>query len=243
MRRTMRGGIALLLIPMLGACAGGDAPADDEAMDAAGDVAATDETMDADATDAMANETMGGLLEPNLASQDELAAVPGMTAEAARAVIDGRPYANALALDAVLAGHLDEAAREQVYAHVWVPLDLNSASEEEILLVPGVGDRMAHEFEEYRPYDGMARFRREMAKYVDDEEVERLAQYVFVPIDLNSATDEQILAIPGVGSRMLREFREYRPYENIEEFRREMGKYVDEDEVARLERYVYVGGN
>ena len=37
---------------------------------------------------------------------------------------------------------------------------------------------------------------------------------------------------------MLHEFKEYRPYRAIEQFRREIGKYVDEQEVARLERYV-----
>jgi hypothetical protein len=40
---------------------------------------------------------------------------------------------------------------------------------------------------------------------------------------------------------MLREFKEYRPYENMEKFRREIGKYVDSKEVARLERYVTIG--
>jgi hypothetical protein len=39
---------------------------------------------------------------------------------------------------------------------------------------------------------------------------------------------------------MLREFKEYRPYTNIEQFRREIGKYVSKDEVARLERYVLI---
>jgi len=37
---------------------------------------------------------------------------------------------------------------------------------------------------------------------------------------------------------MLREFKEYRPYTSIEQFRREIGKYVNAKEVARLERYV-----
>ena len=73
---------------------------------------------------------------------------------------------------------------------------------------------------------------------MDDDEVARLEQYVFVPIDLNSASDEEILSIPGVGRRMLHEFKEYRPYRSIEQFRREIGKYVSEREVARLERYV-----
>jgi DNA uptake protein ComE-like DNA-binding protein len=59
-------------------------------------------------------------------------------------------------------------------------------------------------------------------------------------IDLNTATDAEILAIPGMGPRMLREFKEYRPYTSMEQFRREIGKYVSKDEVARLEQYVYI---
>jgi DNA uptake protein ComE-like DNA-binding protein len=59
-------------------------------------------------------------------------------------------------------------------------------------------------------------------------------------ININTATDAEILAIPGVGQRMLREFKEYRPYTSIEQFRREIGKYVDKAEVARLEQYIYI---
>ena len=83
-------------------------------------------------------------------------------------------------MDSVLAGSLDEAQREAVYRHLWKRIDLNNASEEEILLIPGVGDRMAHEFDEYRPYDGIERFRREIGKYVDEEEVARLEQNVAI---------------------------------------------------------------
>jgi predicted DNA-binding helix-hairpin-helix protein len=99
---------------------------------------------------------------------------------------------------------------------------------------------MLHEFQEYRPYRALAQFRREIGKYVDDKEVARLEQYVFVPIDLNTATDADILSIPGLGQRMLREFKEYRPYKAMQQFRREIGKYVDDKEVARLERYVTI---
>lgn len=61
-----------------------------------------------------------------------------------------------------------------------------------------------------------------------------------VPININTATDVEILRIPGVGPRMLREFKEYRPYTSIEQFRREIGKYVDKAEVARLEKYIVI---
>jgi DNA uptake protein ComE-like DNA-binding protein len=75
---------------------------------------------------------------------------------------------------------------------------------------------------------------------VDDTELARLEQYVFVPLDLNTASDADILTIPGLGPRMLHEFQEYRPYHAMPQFRREMGKYVDDNEVARLERYVTI---
>jgi DNA uptake protein ComE-like DNA-binding protein len=61
-----------------------------------------------------------------------------------------------------------------------------------------------------------------------------------VPININTATDAEILRIPGVGPRMLREFKEYRPWTSIEQFRREIGKYVDKAEVARLEKYIVI---
>ncbi|MFL5570968.1 MAG: ComEA family DNA-binding protein [Gemmatimonadaceae bacterium] len=66
------------------------------------------------------------------------------------------------------------------------------------------------------------------------------ASGTIVPININTATDAEILRIPGVGPRMLREFKEYRPYTSIEQFRREIGKYVDKAEVARLEQYIVI---
>jgi DNA uptake protein ComE-like DNA-binding protein len=119
-------------------------------------------------------------------------------------------------------------------------MNLNTTPEEDFMLVPGVGKKMAHEFEEYRPYKKIAQFRREMGKYVDEAEIARYEKYVFVPVELNTATEEEILALPGVGKKMAHEFEEYRPYKNMEQFRREIGKYVDDKELARLERLVYL---
>ena len=60
-------------------------------------------------------------------------------------------------------------------------------------------------------------------------------------LDLNTATEDQLLAtIPGFGSRMVREFLEYRPYTTIAQFRKEIGKYVSADVVTEYEKYVYV---
>jgi DNA uptake protein ComE-like DNA-binding protein len=181
-----------------------------------------------------------GLLNPNLASAAEIAAVPGLGEAAAGAIIEGRPFLRMADLHAVVSQHASEGGIEGIYRAMWVPIDLNDVTDAEILLIPGVGARMLREFREYSPYAALAQFHREIGKYVDDDELARLEQYVYVRIDLNTASDEAIVSIPGVGPRMLREFREYRPYTAMAQFRREMGKYVDDSEVERLARYVEV---
>ena len=180
------------------------------------------------------------ILNPNVADEDQLEGVIHLDPGLVRDIVDGRPFPGAAELDVLLSGSLNESQRAEVYGQLFVPINLNSATEDEILLIPGVGRRMAHEFEEYRPYSSLEQFRREIGKYVDEEEVARLEQYVFVPLDLNSASEADFAGIPGVGRRMVHEFLEYRPYRNMEQFRREIGKYVDDAEVARLERYMTI---
>ena len=187
--------------------------------------------------------TNPNLLNPNLATEEELSSVPHVGAAGAAKILDGRPWLSVAVLDAALGAELTEEQRDTVYARLWLPINLNDATDAEIRLIPGVGARMAHEFEEYRPYVALAQFRREIGKYVDDNELGRLEQYVFVPLDLNSASSEQLGTIPGIGPRMIHEFEEYRPYVAINQFRREIGKYVDDDEVARFERYVVIEGH
>jgi DNA uptake protein ComE-like DNA-binding protein len=178
------------------------------------------------------------MLDPNLATEQQLAAVPHLTPALVKSILDKRPFLSMTELHAVLSPALGRSQLAEAYARLWVHLNLNTASKDEILLIPGVGNRMLHEFEEYRPYKTLAQFRREIGKYVKDDELARLESYVFVPVNLNTASDADILSIPGVGNRMLHEFKEYRPYRDMAQFRREIGKYVNEKEVARLERYV-----
>jgi DNA uptake protein ComE-like DNA-binding protein len=179
-----------------------------------------------------------GLVNPDLASDKELLALPHMNATIVKGIMERRPFVRMADLDSFLAQSLNKEQMAELYRKMFVQINLNTATEEEILMIPGTGKRMLREFLEYRPYKTLAQFHKEIGKYVDDKELARLEQYVFVPINLNTASDEDILSIPGAGKRMVREFKEYRPYTNIEKFRKEIGKYVDKKEVARLERYV-----
>ena len=181
-----------------------------------------------------------GVLNQNIATAEELSELSHISSSLAEDIINNRPFLTMEDFDNLLSESLDEDQRTDLFVHLFVPINLNAASEDEIMLVPGIGKRMQHEFEEYRPYSNLVQFRREIGKYVDDDEVARFEQYVFVPIDLNTGSEEDILSIPGMGRRMLHEFEEYRPYRNIAQFRREIGKYVDNNEVARLERYIVI---
>ena len=179
--------------------------------------------------------------DANTVAEAELAALPHMNAARAAALVAARPFLSATALDQFLGKQgLSADQRKELYARLFVQLNLNNTTNDEIMLIPGMGARMVREFNEYKPYKSLAVFQKEIAKYVKPDELARLEQYVFVPIDLNTASDADILSIPGLGNRMLREFKEYRPYKSIEQFRKEIGKYVNQKEVARLERYVTI---
>jgi len=102
-----------------------------------------------------------------------------------------------------------EAGKRAVTAE---KINLNEAPIEEFLTIPGVGDRMAREFDEYRPYVSIAQFRREMAKYVDEETIAGYEDHVYVPIDINAsdaATVAQILGLDEAGAEQVVAARPY----------------------------------
>lgn len=118
------------------------------------------------------------VLDANTATLEEMATLPYMDDVLAGVVINNRPYVNIGELNHLLSSDLDDDQLEELYGRLFVSINLNDAKSSDILLIPGVGTRMAHEFEEYRPYSSMEQFRREMGKYVDEQEVARLEQYV-----------------------------------------------------------------
>ena len=122
-----------------------------------------------------------GFLDPNLATAAALNALPGMSDSVTLAVIAGRPYGGMLALDRVLARHLSAQWRDSVYTRMWIPVDLNTASSDEIMLIPGMDSRLRYELEEYRPYDGIEEFRRDIGEQLDPEEAARLERYIILP--------------------------------------------------------------
>jgi DNA uptake protein ComE-like DNA-binding protein len=182
-----------------------------------------------------------GVVDANNVAEVELAKMPGLTPAIAKALVAARPFDSITALNTFLLGQkLTQDQANALYRQMFVHINLNTASAAEIMLIPGAGKRMAHEFEEYRPWKTYAQFDKEIGKYVDKAEVARLAQYTFIPLNLNTASEADFMTIPGVGKRMAHEFDEYRPWKTQAQFEKEIGKYVDAKEVKRLWRFVFI---
>ena len=175
------------------------------------------------------------VLNANLATESDLVAL-GLSEEVVQKLLAARPFLSIADFNSII--ELENT--EELFKKIFVPFNLNTTEEKDFKMIPGVGDKMAHEFEEYRPYTSILQFKREIGKYVDEQEVARYLDYVFVPVELNTSSEDDIKALPGIGKKMTHEFLEYRPYKNLAQFRKEIGKYVDDKELTRLERLVYL---
>ena len=112
-------------------------------------------------------------------------------------------------------------------------LNLNTASRDEFLAkVPNLGDRMVHEFEEYRPYKSIQQFRREMLKYVPQAKIDEYERYVFVPVDENAADAATLQQLPGLDEKEAAELAAGRPYASREAFVAKLAEKVSPEDLA-----------
>jgi hypothetical protein len=187
-----------------------------------------------------------GLVEPNVATDSAMLALPGMNAAVVGSLKAARPILSAVTLDSILATKaLTKAQRSALYGRMFVHVDLNRGTDAELLLVPGVDARTLAAVKAGRPYKTLEQFQAVVTKASNANEARRLEQYVFIPIDLNTWTDPIMdsFASIGVGTRQWkREFAEYRPWTSMEQFDRNIGKYLRSrpEELQRLKRYVII---
>src|SRR6185369_215441 len=105
-------------------------------------------------------------LNPNTARADELAAVAGVTSTLTAAIQAQRPFKTMVEFDKLVRQSLPVDQTKALYEQLFIPIDLNTASKDEIALIPGMSQRMIGEFMEYRPYTTIDTFNREIGKYV-----------------------------------------------------------------------------
>jgi len=117
-------------------------------------------------------------------------------------------------------------------------LNLDTASETEFLTIPGMTNRMVHEFMEYRPYKSIQQFRKEMSKYVSPAVIAEYEKYVFVPISQNGADVATLQQIPGLDAAEAEALIAGRPYASPEAFEAKLAEKVSADELAVGKTYI-----
>lgn len=187
-----------------------------------------------------------GLVEPNVAADSTVAALPGMPAHTVQALKEARPILSAVALDSILASHgLTKAQRTALYPKMFVHVDVNRGTDAETMLIPGMDAKKLAAVKAGRPWKSFDAFQAAVTKAASAAEAARLEQYFFIPIDLNTFTESIMDSFASIGvgtSRWKREFAEYRPWTSMAQFEREIGKYVRgrPTELKRLQRYVII---
>ena len=117
-------------------------------------------------------------------------------------------------------------------------LNLNTASDDAFLTVPGVGNRMLREFKEYRPYTTILQFRREIGKYVDEAQVAAYEQYVFMPVDVNAADAATLMQLPVVDETIADALIAARPFADHDAFLTTLSTHVSADQLAAASAYL-----
>ena len=118
-------------------------------------------------------------------------------------------------------------------------LNINTASSNDLLkTIPGMGNRMVHEFEEYRPYKSIQQFRREIGKYVKPEQVAEYEKYIFVPITVNDADAPTLQQIPGLDANEAQALMAARPFASNEAFLTKLSGSVSAAELAVAKTYL-----
>jgi DNA uptake protein ComE-like DNA-binding protein len=165
--------------------------------------------------------------DANAVAESELASYPNMTPAIAKALVAKRPFLSIKDLNAfLLAQGLTQAQANEFYSKAFVHINLNTATGEEILLVPNAGKRMVREFDEYRPWKTYAQFDKEIGKYVGAEATAKLAQYTFIPIDANTASDEVLMTLPGANAALVAKIKAGRPYKTAADLEAATSKAV-----------------
>ena len=118
-------------------------------------------------------------------------------------------------------------------------LNLNTVTGDELLAtIPGFGNRMVREFQEYRPYLSIQQFRKEIGKYVDDAQVAEYEKYVYVPIAINDSDSATLQQIPGLDAAEAETLISGRPYTSTDAFITQLSTLVSTEELEIAKSYL-----
>ena len=186
-------------------------------------------------------------VDPSQATEASFQQLPGVSTDDAAELVKGVPYADDLAFSSALAQYVsaEQAAAAQAFLTstatdkaIWILYNLDTATDEQFLSIPGVGDNMAGEFNEYRPYASVLEFRQEIGKYVSEEEVAEYEKYLFVPVDPAQADEATLQQLPGVSADDAAELVKSGPFADAAALLTALEAYVSADQAAAAAAFI-----
>jgi DNA uptake protein ComE-like DNA-binding protein len=180
-------------------------------------------------------------VDPTNPDADTFQQLPGLDSDKAKQLADGGPFTDDATFLAAL-GQLVSAeqatwasaflASTAAAEATWVKYNLNTITSDQILSIPGAGDQMTHEFDEYRPWTTIGQFREEIGKYVDDGVIAGYEKYVFVPISPNDADKDTLQQLPGVDEDKASALVSSQPFTDNSAFLSALAQQVSAEQAA-----------
>jgi DNA uptake protein ComE-like DNA-binding protein len=186
-------------------------------------------------------------VDPTAPDADTFQQIPGLDADGAAQLADGGPYADDAAFISALGDLVSVEQAELASAFLvsakaseatWVKYNLNTITADQVLSIPGAGDQMTREFEEYRPWTTIGQFRAEIGKYVDEDIVAGYERYVFVPIAPSEADEETFQQLPGVDADIAAALVASQPYADTDAFLSALGEQVSAEQATVVAGYL-----
>ena len=128
---------------------------------------------------------------------------------------------------------------EQTYSSTPL-INPNEATAAQLAGIEGLSETDIAAIVAGRPFSTMSSLDAILSAGKEASEIRALYSKLFIKVGLNTGAEADYKLIPSslTPRHLAHEFDEYRPYTSLEDFAREMSKYVSDAEVENLKRYV-----
>lgn len=121
-------------------------------------------------------------------------------------------------------------------------IDINTVDAFQLAGVEVLTDAMQDALLQNRPFATPSDLHAVVSEKADAPLQIMIYKKLFVPINANSAAEADIKLVPSVltPKKLAHEVDEYRPYADMDQFKRELGKYMGPAEIETLSAYFFV---